>query len=180
MPFGFRRSPPIHVDLRTRDGFSGVHKLTDMIFDTLDQLNRYRGLGPRFARAFDFVKTLDVNTPDGRIDLEGDDLFVLVQSYQTQPESEKVFESHRIYADIQVVLAGEETLLYAPLKALEVAEPYSEEKDCQLYPMGDGVTRLEAGPGAAALFFPPDGHAPGCASPAGPMPVKKAVVKVRL
>ena len=92
MPFGFRRTPLIHVDLRTRDGFSGVHKLTDMIFDTLDQLNRYRGLGPRFARAFDFVKTLDVNTPDGRIDLEGDDLFVLVQSYQTQPEERKEFE----------------------------------------------------------------------------------------
>ena len=151
-----------------------------MIFDTLDQLDRYRGLGSRFVRAFDFLKTLDGNAPDGRIDLEGDDLFVLVQSYETQLESDKVFESHRIYADIQVVLSGEETLLYAPLESLTVVDPYNEEKDFQLYPMRGGVTRLEAGPGAVALFFPPDGHVPGCASPAGPTAVKKAVVKVRL
>ena len=71
-----------------------------MIYDALAHAALYRDLGPRFAAAFDFLAGFDPATPTGRVSLDGDNLFALVQSYQTAPAATKPFESHRIFATL--------------------------------------------------------------------------------
>jgi len=79
-----------------------------------------------------------------------------------------------------LVLAGRETILWAPLAALTtVTQPYDPARDIGFFAMVGGTTPLSLGPGQFSILFPADGHAPGLAAE-GATDVVKVVVKVRL
>jgi len=148
-----------------------------MILDTLNQSTRYRALDPRLGQAFDWLETFRPDLPDGRYDIDGDAVFALVQSYETKPAPERKFEAHRRYADVQYIAEGSELMYYAPVKTLAPDSPYNEAKDVTLYPEPEQSTALRMAPGSFAVFFPPDGHKPGCVD-AGPERIRKVVLKV--
>ena len=150
-----------------------------MILDTLQSCSPYRELSPRIARGLDWLKHFSPDSPDGRVDLDGDELFALVQSYDSVPPADKQYESHRTYADIQYVVSGDEEIYYAPTAALRAVTIYDPQKDFILYADPVVSTPLHLGPGSFAIFFPPDGHKPGCISGATGR-VKKVVLKVRV
>lgn len=151
-----------------------------MIADTLAQGSRYLSLSPRFAVAFEFLKNLPADIAPGRHDIDGDNCFALVQSYQTKPHAQAAFEAHRKYTDIQFIQAGRETLLWAPLATLtQVTKPYVEERDVAFFAMPSQVTPVNLQAGEFVIFFPEDGHAPGLEC-AGATEVRKIVIKVRV
>jgi YhcH/YjgK/YiaL family protein len=151
-----------------------------MILDHLSNASLYRGIGPRFARGLDWLRAFDPKTPTGRIAIEGDDLYAMIQAYETKPAAEKPFESHRVYADVQYVVAGDELMQYALVKELtKVTMPYDAKKDAALYADPARATDLVLRTGMFAIFWPEDGHKPGCAL-AAPAKVQKVVLKVRL
>jgi biofilm protein TabA len=150
-----------------------------MIADTLQQHCRYNSLSPRFAAAFDFLKKLPAGPADGRHDIDGDNSFALVQSYTTRPQAQGTFEAHQRHIDIQFILSGVETMLWAPLATLQVTQPYLAEKDVALFAMPAQATPLNLRAGEFAIFFPEDGHAPGLEFGA-PSAVRKVVIKVRI
>ena len=53
--------------------------------------------------------------PVGRYELDGDNIFVLIQDQTTAPVENKRAESHRNYIDIQYLFIGKEVQGYAPL-----------------------------------------------------------------
>jgi len=148
-----------------------------MILDQLSQWPRYARLHPRFAAAFRYLETLTPQTPVGRVELAGNDLFVSVQTYPTRPVEQCRFEAHRQYADIQFLITGREQILWSPLPA--TTAPYNAEKDILFFATPAVATPLHLVAGQFAVFFPADGHAPGC-DLSGTATVLKAVVKVRL
>jgi biofilm protein TabA len=150
-----------------------------MISDSLANSDRYARLHPGFAAAFRFLRELPAIPADGRHEIDGDALFALVQSYTTTPAAERKLEHHRKYADIQLVLAGEEIIEHAPLAGLEVDTPYQTEKDYGLVRDAADRSAVVLKPGRFGIYFPEDAHKPGC-SIRGPAPVRKVVVKVRL
>ncbi|HEX9047059.1 MAG TPA: YhcH/YjgK/YiaL family protein [Verrucomicrobiae bacterium] len=151
-----------------------------MIADTLAQCHRYASLSPRFAPAFDFLKKLPANQPLGRVDLDGDNCFALIQSYTSKPIAQAKFEAHKKYIDIQFIQAGRESLLWSPLTSLtETLQPYAEDKDVALYGIPSRVTPVNLGTGEFVIFFPEDGHAPGVEY-GGAVEVRKVVIKVRV
>ncbi len=151
-----------------------------MIADTLAQAHRYIGLSPRFAAAFEFLKKLPANQPLGRVDLDGDNCFALVQSYKTKPLTEAKFEAHRKYIDIQLIQAGRESLLWCPLASLpDVVQPYDAQRDVALFATPSQVTPINLSAGEFTIFFPEDGHAPGIEY-GGATEVRKVVIKVRV
>jgi len=149
-----------------------------MIYDHFSRAYLYRGLGPRFELALDFLRTFDARTPAGKLKLAGDDVYAMVQSYGTSPASERKWESHRCYVDVQFMVTGEELIYHAPLDQLEVAQPYDAIADYELY-QGPDHQYVHMRAGDFGIFFPHDGHKPGCSSSA-PGSVNKVVVKVRL
>ena len=90
-----------------------------MILDTLDNAARYESLNSRFAKAFDFLRTVDGSQALGRHDLDGDACFALVQTYESKPVEKALFEAHRKYIDVQFIHSGRETILWAPLAAMK-------------------------------------------------------------
>jgi biofilm protein TabA len=147
-----------------------------MIYDSLKNASLYRPLSPRIALGLDYLARFDPATPDGRVALDGDSVFALVQTYKPGPASERVFESHRARIDIQYVVSGEEIIGFAPLDVLKVTTPYSAEKDAAFY-SGPDDRPILMGPGDFTILWPQDGHKPGCLW-RNPGTVRKVVVKV--
>ena len=150
-----------------------------MVKDLLSLSHRYRSLGTRFVRAFDFAKATDFAAmPDGTYPVDGPDgsgdVRVLVQRYTTKPAHEGRWEAHRAHIDLQMVLTGEESVGIAPIGRL-VAEPYDAEKDI-LWLTGEG-DRVTLRPGEFMLLWPEDAHMPSIAIGA-PVPVLKLVFKI--
>jgi len=90
-----------------------------MIMDVLSRWSQYYWLNERIEESFRFLEMLKPDAPDGRHEIDGDNVFCMVQSYETRPRDGQRFEAHRQYADIQMILDGEEAILWAPVDALK-------------------------------------------------------------
>lgn len=151
-----------------------------MILDTLSQWRQYRALSPRFEPAFAFLKQVTDRTPVGRHEIAGDDVFAFVQQHNTTPVSERVYEAHRKYIDVQFVQRGREVIYWAPLPILtNVTMPFDAEKDAALFGLLPEGVPFQVRAGQFAILFPEDGHIPSCAWDQ-PAEVLKVVVKVRV
>ena len=150
-----------------------------MILDSLDRAATYAGLGSRIALALKFLQDNDcTKLPAGKMPIDGDNVYALVQDYQSKPRSEGVWEAHRRHLDVQFVAAGIEEMGYAPLASLTPRTPYDETKDFELFNGPGNFVTVPAG--HFTIFYPQDGHIPGLAAEGNPAPVRKVVVKVRL
>lgn len=149
-----------------------------MIFDSLSTAALYKRLGPNFEKAFDFLQQADLNAaPLGKHPVDGDNVFMMVSEYTTKSLSDARWEAHREYADIQLLLAGEEKIGYAPLASMKVTDAYNAMKDI-LFLTGEGEY-IALRPGVFAVFFPHDAHQP-CVAAGMARTVKKVVVKVKM
>lgn len=131
-----------------------------MIFDSLENAEIYYGLGEKFQKAFEFLKTTDLeNLPLEKIRIDGDDIFAIPQKYSTKEESEGKWEAHRKYIDIQYLVSGSENIGFVLVDYLEELEPYDDEKDVEFF-SGEG-DYVQVHDGEFAVFFPDDAHKPG-------------------
>lgn len=149
-----------------------------MIIDYIKNARLYKGIDPRIQRALDYLAGKDFShILPGRYEVEGDVVYALVQQYETKPREKGVWEAHRRHIDVQFVASGVEVMGYAPIGHCRVTQPYSVEKDCELFSgKGDYVT---AHAGMFVIFFPEDVHMP-CLISESPSAVQKVVVKVRV
>ncbi|HVV03362.1 MAG TPA: YhcH/YjgK/YiaL family protein [Puia sp.] len=151
-----------------------------MITSTLSQLFWYKAINPNFAKAIDFALTTDLASLEmGRHDIDRDNVFAIVNEYTTRPAEECDPESHRDYADIQIMIAGVERFGYAPLEANTPTTPYDEERDVAFYTLPEEeISYIRLSPGQFIIFFPTDIHQPEVFH-VQPQLVKKIVFKVR-
>ena len=136
------------------------------------------GLHPVLLNALMLAQDARVQEkPPGSYPLQGDAIFMNVMQFSTQPAEQKKAELHAQYIDIQLLLAGEERILYgAPGSALQCDEWHVED-DYQLCAVisGEQVVTLTAG--MFAIFMPGEPHKPGCVVRAA-QEIKKVVIKV--
>ncbi len=149
-----------------------------MIIDHINYSDAYLNLSPRIRKGLEFLKALDFDTlQPGRNDIDGDSLFAISQEYETRDPKDGKWESHRLYADIQMVVDGEERIGYAALESMVVKTEYLAERDCAIYEGAGDFIRFQKG--VFGIFFPQDVHMPSIALDQ-PSHVKKVVVKVLL
>ncbi len=148
-----------------------------MVHDLMSNWRYYNWPSERFNVGFYHLERLPPNSPEGRIDIDGDNVYCMVQNYETKPREEQKYEAHHNYADIQIVLEGEESILWAPQKGLTVVKPY--ETDYELYALDKDPTDIVLKSGRFCVLFPQDAHAP-CTIHVQKQKVRKAVIKIRL
>jgi YhcH/YjgK/YiaL family protein len=147
-----------------------------MIIDSLDNVKHYRNLNERIKKGLEFIEEIDFSTIEpGRYNIDGDDIFALVQEYNTKEPMDAKPEAHERYIDIQYVDKGAELMGYAPLENQEILIPYNPEKDLVFYKADTSLIKVEEG--MFAIFFPNDIHAPGIKIEESKA-VKKVVIKV--
>jgi YhcH/YjgK/YiaL family protein len=146
-----------------------------MIIDRLANRTLDPNLAPRLKQAIDYLRRTDLTAiPLGRLDLDGDQLFALVQEYTTRTPENCAWESHRRYIDLQYVVQGAERMGYVTLARAREREAYDAARDVAFYEPGEDYVTIEAG--MLAIFGPEDVHAP-CGAAGKPRPVRKIVVK---
>lgn len=134
---------------------------------------------PGLNTALEFLHSCNADIPDGKVELDGRNVYAIIQSYNTKDEADSPrFEAHRKYIDIQFLLAGRELMGWAPLESLTITEPYDSDKDILFGTApksSSAFTSFTAG--QAIMLSPADAHAPGLTS-SNPCDVKKVVVKI--
>lgn len=149
-----------------------------MIIDKIENASLYYCLGERFQKAFEFIKNNNLESfENGNYEIDGKNIFVSVQDYQTKNKDDAKFEAHKKYADIQLILKGEEQLGFGNLENFSEIDSYNEEKDI-VFLNGTG-SFAKASKDYFLIFMPQDAHMP-CISIDKSAYVKKAVVKVKI
>ncbi len=150
-----------------------------MIQDSLKNSHLYYDSSKALKKAFTFINELDPSSPDGSYEIDGEALFAILCSYPTRQADSALFEAHKKYIDIQVVLAGQERIDVSLDEDIEVSQPYDEDKDVVLFNAPQIYSTLMMRAGEFAIFYPQDIHRPSC-SIKDPQDVRKLVVKVRV
>ena len=149
-----------------------------MIIDCISNIGQYKEI-PALKKAIEYVLATDLTTlPEGRTDIDGDNLYVMIQHPTLRDSSEGLLEAHDRYADLQIVLKGSETFGYALREDLgEPDETKQPDNDVCFFRKPFDSVILSAG--MFGIFFPQDAHAPGIKTNTCDADVK-AVIKIRL
>lgn len=143
----------------------------------MDKYLEIKSLSPS---AYDFViSALKNGVENGKYPLE-DGAYAVVSEYVTKPVAEAKFEAHRKYADVQLILSGEEIIGVMPTERMRLGSciaEYNPEKDVELYrDCGEYEAKLLRA-GDFLILAPEDGHMPGVHAD-GPCEMKKIVLKL--
>lgn len=115
---------------------------------------------------------------DGKLQLTNNEWFCNIGSAQTQEWNQRYTEYHQCYADIQIVLEGEEIINYG---VLDCIGDIAEEKKPDLFilhsPKLTQAVHLKVGD--FAIFMPGEPHQALCMV-SEPNQVRKAVFKIPL
>ena len=151
-----------------------------MICDTLETLNRYRGIHKNLNTAIDYLTAYHVahdliELPLGRIEVDGENVFINVMDADLHPDEGSHLEYHHQYADLQIDLTGGEGWGFTTNPGTEVG---AFRGDIGFQDSPDVVSG-SLGEGRFVLFFPGELHRPGVAR-AECTQVRKAVVKIKM
>ena len=156
-----------------------------MIVDVVDRLGAYEALLPGVGLVAEALQARADRVLGERVELDGERVFLLPQAVALRDTPDAMWESHRRYADVQVVLEGVERYGWCEAEAAAVREPYDAQQDVAFHdPPGSigrpGGVRFTLTPGRFAIFLPGEVHAP-CLRPAAARKgaeVVKVVAKV--
>lgn len=105
-----------------------------MIYNNIYTYNKYKNLDSKFERALNWLKEIDLDTIEvGNYEIDGNDIYASVQSYNTKDYDELKFESHKSYIDIQYIIFGEEFMGLIDKKSLKEVTDYDRVNDIIFY-----------------------------------------------
>lgn len=148
-----------------------------MIVDSFKNIGKYQGLDCGISEALTAASNLTADDATGALSCNGREYRCIISTYETRSAVSKKYEYHRRFADIQIVLDGEEKLYYA---GSAECDGFDETADIGFTDTVAAETPVLLKPGMFCVLFPDEPHKPGCNSDAYPATVKKAVVKVRM
>lgn len=150
-----------------------------MVVTDLNHVDQQVSMTDNLAKAMDFLRQLDTDrVAEGRVDIDGEEVFALFQRYETITADPPKFEYHKRYIDIQYMVSGEEIIGWAPFDRMTITEEYDMAKDICFGHVPKGqTTPVYLRAGQLAVLYPEDGHAPRLAA-GSRSDVLKIVIKV--
>ena len=148
------------------------------LIGSLESICDIARFGARFAKAVDFIRRGGLDElPVGRLEIDGDDIFVNVADADLVALEARRGELHEAYFDIHVPLGGDETIGFAR-RDPSIKMAFDAEKDvgfCDGLQFEWRTVRR----GEFALVWPSTCvHVPAC-TPGAPHSIRKLVFKVR-
>lgn len=114
----------------------------------------------------------------GRYEVEGGQLFVLIQDVDSRSFEESRSEAHGKFADVQIPLSASERYGFSfPQPGLACTEDRLEANDVAFYEKPSSEFFMDIHPGDYVVFFPGELHRP-CLAINEKMKIRKAVIKI--
>ena len=149
-----------------------------MILLKLQDSERIESLHPQFKRLFEYVKSHDLSSlPSGRIELDGDNLFMNVDYPTLKKKEEQILEAHRAYIDVHIPVSGTEIIGWCAISDIKTPsiEPFDDKRDIAFY-NATASTYVEVHPGEFLIAYPEDAHAPII----GDGKIRKVIAKIKI
>ena len=148
-----------------------------MVFDSLSNAHLYFGLSSGISTALQFLLANNLNDmPIGKYPIQGDEIFIMVQEYDTLDAATEQMEAHRKFIDVQYMIQGTELVGHDVLHNQTISRPYNSNDDFLL--VSNKPAFFSAfNQGTFMVFFPTDLHMP-CIINGHSSKAKKAVIKV--
>lgn len=117
------------------------------------------------------------NQEDGKFEINGDDVFLILVTAMTEPAEHRKSEIHYNYIDIQLLLKGDEVFGISGYTEAEYLDKEFENDVCFLPEIEneDFVTLHE---GDFVIFYPGEAHRPLCSAGDSPQQIRKAIIKI--
>ncbi|MGL4393067.1 MAG: YhcH/YjgK/YiaL family protein [Fusobacteriaceae bacterium] len=150
-----------------------------MFFDKIKEIKKYKGISVNLDKAIDFIiagKHLKAEV--GKHMVDGENIFFMVQEYTTKKIEDAFFETHETYADIQIMIQGEEGFGYSFIENLKETDSYIAEKDVAKQ-KGNSDFILPLKNDNFVFVFPREPHMPTLACDNIPKAVKKVIFKIK-
>jgi YhcH/YjgK/YiaL family protein len=152
-----------------------------MITSTLSNLALYKNISPILTKAIDYIlNTRFEEIMPGKYEVEGEEIFYMVNEFSTKPAAECEPERHRVYTDIQFMIKGVEKFGYTAFTNQIPSTDFLPDNDVAFYNLPtDTISYITLTPAEFIIFFPTDIHQPEVFADA-PMSVRKVVFKIKL
>lgn len=142
-------------------------------------MDKYNSIKELSQEAYDFVqKLMSEDIADGRHEL-GNGVFANMMSYETKNRKDLLFEAHKQYIDIQIMVSGNEIIATEHIDDMHkyaCVQPFGDG-DAELYECNNDCVDHVLGKGDFIILHPEDAHMP-CVCIEEPKKVRKAVIKV--
>lgn len=149
-----------------------------MIVTDLRNADIYGAIHPNIARGIAYLRGTDwQEKAPGRYDVDGDNVYAMIQEYETIRMEEGRWEAHQVYTDIQYIVQGAELMGCGDIQTFVPRTNYDAATDMSFFEGHANFLDMRAG--MLAIFFPTDVHMPKIQI-ALPQQVKKIVLKVRV
>ncbi len=147
-----------------------------MIYDNLEN-GKFYNLGPVWQELMTWLAAQTVDSIYESTVVAG--CHIGFTNRDTKTFESCLFESHRLMADIHVVLEGEEWMYVTPVKDLPLQDPFDETKDLGFHvaPQCE-PSKIALLPGDFIFVMPWEAHMPIVAPHDKPAPIRKLVVKI--
>ena len=152
-----------------------------MILDQLKNAKQYEGIHAGVDKALEAMKqyTPD-NYPLGKVEIDGDNVFLLLNCYETHAKEDSKAEAHRKYIDVMYMVEGAETIYVKSVDSLKhITAEYTPEMEALLADTDEDATAVRLEAGSFVVLFPQDAHSPACYAD-GKQTVKKIIGKVKV
>lgn len=151
-----------------------------MILGLLADVARQKDVLPAaIARALSAFAAQNIaDKAPGRYELEGDQMFCLVQDATPRSVADSQAEAHQRYADIQIPLSASERFGFSlPQTNLAACDDQLESRDLAFYPTPANEFFMDVAPGSFVVFLPTELHRP-CVTIGDTTKFRKVVIKV--
>ncbi len=153
--------------------------VTNMIFDTLGNIEKYKGISANLDQAIDFIMQTDFSKSEtGRTDVCGA-FYYTKAVVQTGDISAAPFEAHKKFIDIFIPLSGREIVKTAEVNSLTITYAYQDTDDFYLLEGGTQANVINT-PDTFTILFPQDAHNSAGGVDGEVIDFEKIVVKVRV
>ena len=151
-----------------------------MIVGRLSEVSTEKNVLPAaVVRGIEALLKLSPATADaGRYEVEGEQLFVLIQDVDSRTFEESRPEAHGKFADVQIPLNTSERYGFSfPQPGLACTEDRLEANDVAFYEKPSSEFFMDIHPGDYVVFLPGELHRP-CLAINEKMKIRKAVIKI--
>ena len=150
-----------------------------MIHDKMSNLLKVIPLEKQVAVA-KFLELVSSVMAEGKYDIDGEDVFARIMSYNTKLEENCVVEAHDTYVDIQFSLVGEEGISMYSREELELISS-DKENDFNTFEVTDAMpeARICNRVGWFTMLRTNEAHRPQESTDRNCQVVKKGVIKIK-
>jgi YhcH/YjgK/YiaL family protein len=151
-----------------------------MVIDSLGNLNKYL-TKEQFSKVKDFLDKLSPDMEEGYYEIDGENIFAKVMSYNTSLRNDCKIEAHDKYIDIQSTLIGSEGIDVFHREELKEIQPYDNSNDVVFMEDNNAYyVTVNNLPAYFSMLYPNEAHRPQISLNGKCEKVKKFVIKVQV